>query len=180
LCLLAGDQMDDDPAGSSSSQHAGSGQHGESEGGDSQPADTPSESDGSGPTEPAQPQAVLVSGRRAGGYGLEWNPQKQNILLAGDSAGGVQLWDVAAACSSSSGSGGSNGASSRVAPRVSAVQVRVCVKCGLLFFCCPLHVSLSVCSCCTSPHTEGSKRVCVLLSCACCAGGRRVCPLCHQ
>lgn len=75
-----------------------------------------SASDTTGPTEPPHPQAVLT-GRAAGGFGLEFNPVKQNILLGGDSQGGVQLWDVTGANSSSSSSSGG-------VPRIPPVQVR--------------------------------------------------------
>lgn len=75
------------------------------------------ESSAAGPSQPPNPQAVLT-GRAAGGFGLEFNPVRQGVLLGGDSQGGVQLWDV------SSSSGGTSSSNGGAVARIPALQVR--------------------------------------------------------
>jgi hypothetical protein len=113
LCLSIGD----DAAEGSHSSGSQASEHDADDADDADDAESASEaasaSDTAGPTEPPHPQAVLT-GRAAGGFGLEFNPVKQHVLLGGDSQGGVQLWDVTAVSSSSSG-----------VPRIAPVQVRL-------------------------------------------------------
>jgi hypothetical protein len=122
-----GDAAADDGGALQSSRGSG-GSGGGSDGGEdgddasTSDADDVNSSGSSSPTAsaPPSPQAVLV-GRPCGGFGLEFNPVKPWLLLAGDLAGGVVLWDAQAACRSSSNGGGASGSSG--AGRVQPLQV---------------------------------------------------------
>lgn len=52
------------------------------------------------PDHPPEQTAVL-GGRSAGGFGLEWNPVHEGLLLGADVQGSVQIWDVGSSSSSS-------------------------------------------------------------------------------
>jgi len=120
----AADDDQDNEAASSSDAADASDAGSEHDSGSEEGSASVSTADEADPT-PPHPQAVLT-GRPAGGFGLEFNPVRSGLLLGGDAEGGVQLWDVEGFCSNGSGSSGGGGGSSGggAVRRIPPVQVR--------------------------------------------------------